>query len=201
MRPAWGHYQWFGELHTAISSSPPVPGNKDLLTRAPKKAAKMSPFAKGFIRPWRACMHSRRKKRLKWVGSEVVAASNVLTVVGPELESIDEDHLGRMTLGDRRLEREVLEVFLRQTSIMLSRIAGGEPAVAAAAAHTLLGSARGIGAWRMAQAAERLEQVASEAGEAGLDRAIAELKAAAQEASVAIGERLTHSRNRTANGC
>ncbi len=31
---------------------------------------------------------------------------------------IDEDHLARMTLGDRRLEREVLEIFVRQTTIM-----------------------------------------------------------------------------------
>ena len=52
-----------------------------------------------------------------------------------------------MTLGDRRLEREVLEIFVRQTVIMLERIAGAEPALAAAAAHTLTGSARGIGVW------------------------------------------------------
>jgi hypothetical protein len=74
--------------------------------------------------------------------------------------AIDETHFSRMTLGDRRLEREVLEIFLRQNVIMLERIAGAEPAVAAAAAHTLLGSARGIGAWRVARAAERLEHAA-----------------------------------------
>ena len=73
---------------------------------------------------------------------------------------IDEDHLGRMTLGDRSLEREVLEIFVRQTTLMLKRIAGAEPAIAAAAAHTLKGSARGIGAWRVARAAERLEEAA-----------------------------------------
>ena len=62
--------------------------------------------------------------------------------------SIDEDHLGRMTLGDRSLEREVLEIFARQTTLTLSRIAGAKPASAAAAAHTLKGSALGVGAWR-----------------------------------------------------
>ena len=31
-------------------------------------------------------------------------------------EAIDGGHLERMTLGDRRLEREVLELFVRQTS-------------------------------------------------------------------------------------
>ncbi len=109
---------------------------------------------------------------------------------------IDEDHLARMTLGDRRLEREVLEIFVRQTTIMLSRIVAAEPALAAAAAHTLKGSARGIGAWRVARAAELLEHAAgaessqAKAGQ-GMDAAIEELKAASLEASAAIGGRLT----------
>src|SRR5208282_4432655 len=98
--------------------------------------------------------------------------------------AIDEIHLGRMTLGDRRLEREVLEIFVRQTAILLDRIVGAEPALAAAAAHTLLGSARGIGVWRVARAAERLEHVAGEGDDkAIMDEAIAELKTASLEAS------------------
>ena len=106
--------------------------------------------------------------------------------------AIDEDHLARMTLGDRRLEREVLEIFVRQTTIMLNRIVGAEPALAAAAAHTLKGSARGIGAWRVARAAELLEQAATgDCSEGGIDEAIEELKAASLEASAAIGTRLT----------
>ena len=104
---------------------------------------------------------------------------------------IDAGHLERMTLGDRRLEREVLELFVRQTTIMLDRIAGAEPAMAAAAAHTLKGSARGIGAWRVARAAEDLEQAAAPAcGEGDLAEAITELKAASLEASAAIGARM-----------
>jgi HPt (histidine-containing phosphotransfer) domain-containing protein len=105
---------------------------------------------------------------------------------------IDEHHLGRMTLGDRRLEREVLELFVRQTTIMLNRIAGAEPALAAATAHTLKGSARGIGAWRVARAAELLENAAgADGGADDMAEAIAELKAASLEASAAIGARLT----------
>ena len=96
-----------------------------------------------------------------------------------------------MTLGDRRLEREVLEIFVRQTVIMLERIAGAEPALAAAAAHTLTGSARGIGAWRVARAAEQLERAANgKSGAAALDEAVEELKSAAVEASAAIATRL-----------
>src|ERR1700685_973824 len=130
-----------------------------------------------------------------------MTASSALSAAGSDRQRavIDDDHLGRMTLGDRRLEREGLEIFVRQTVIMLERIAGAAPALAAAAAHTLTGSARGIGAWRVARAAERLEQAAGAVGnEAGaghdlcdLDEAIEELKAASLEASAAIGARLT----------
>jgi HPt (histidine-containing phosphotransfer) domain-containing protein len=125
-----------------------------------------------------------------------VTQSNVVIMPAPErLPTIDEVHLERMTLGDRSLEREVLEIFARQTTMTLQRIVGAGPARAAAAAHTLKGSARGIGAWRVAQAAERLEQVAAETADESADNtamgaAIAELEAASFEARVAIGLRL-----------
>jgi HPt (histidine-containing phosphotransfer) domain-containing protein len=124
-----------------------------------------------------------------------VIASTVLDAdCRDDMSVIDEQHLWRMTLGDRRLEREVLQIFVRQTAIMIERIAGAEPSLAAAAAHTLKGSARGIGAWRMDRAAERLERVAS--GGCGrpmeLSDAVQELTAAALEVSAAIGARLRH---------
>ncbi len=107
---------------------------------------------------------------------------------------LDEDHLVRMTLGDRALEREVLEIFVRQNALMLGRIADAGPARLVEAAHTLLGSARGIGAWRVAQAAERLERAGEEADEEGSNRAlatlIADLEAASLEAGAAIVARL-----------
>jgi HPt (histidine-containing phosphotransfer) domain-containing protein len=124
-----------------------------------------------------------------------MTASSALTAASRDQRPsvIDDDHLGRMTLGDRRLEREVLEIFVRQTTIMLGRIEGAEPALAAAAAHTLTGSARGIGAWRVARAAEVLEHAASGNGsEDDVDEAVAELRAASLEASAAIGARLTN---------
>jgi HPt (histidine-containing phosphotransfer) domain-containing protein len=122
-----------------------------------------------------------------------MTASSALSAAGSDRQRavIDDDHLSRMTLGDRRLEREVLEIFVRQTVIMLERIAGAEPALAAAAAHTLTGSARGIGAWRVARAAEHLERVANgKSGAAALDEAVEELKGATVEASAAIAARL-----------
>jgi HPt (histidine-containing phosphotransfer) domain-containing protein len=107
-----------------------------------------------------------------------------------KLATLDQDHLGRMTLGDRRLEHEVLEIFARQNSLILSRIAGAEPGLVAAAAHTLKGSARGVGAWRVARATERLEQAATEADEDAMKAAIAELEAASLEVCAAIAARL-----------
>jgi HPt (histidine-containing phosphotransfer) domain-containing protein len=109
----------------------------------------------------------------------------------PALTVIDEEHLGRMTLGDVSLEREVLEIFVRQIGIMLKRIDSAEPRVAAAAAHTLKGSARGIGAWRLAQAAEQLEEaVAGRLHGEAVSAATEALEAACQEVSAAIRARL-----------
>jgi HPt (histidine-containing phosphotransfer) domain-containing protein len=134
------------------------------------------------------------------VGEDVVTQSNVVSMpVHERLMTIDEVHLERMTLGDRGLEREVLEIFARQTTMTLERIAGAGPARAAAAAHTLKGSARGIGAWRVALAAERLEEAAAGVGdETAMVAAIAELEAASFEARVAIGLRLGEAAERPA---
>jgi HPt (histidine-containing phosphotransfer) domain-containing protein len=122
-----------------------------------------------------------------------VIAASPLAMQDPEQEPavIDDDHLRRMTLGDRSLEREVLAIFARQTVLMSKRIACSEPALAAAAAHTLKGSARGVGAWRVALAAERLERAAADAGEGAImSAAIAEVEAASLEVRAAIGARL-----------
>jgi chemotaxis protein histidine kinase CheA len=115
------------------------------------------------------------------------AAGLRVAAVAPRPGVIDEDHLGQMTFGDRGLEREVLEIFRRQAAIMLARIGGSEPATASAAVHTLKGSARGIGAWRVARAAERLEQARAEMERSA---AIGELTAATVEARAAIDARL-----------
>ena len=67
---------------------------------------------------------------------------------------IDLVHLARMTRGDRSLEREVLQLFDRQATLLIGRMrSSGAPAVSAAA-HVLTGSARGIGAWPVARAAQ-----------------------------------------------
>jgi HPt (histidine-containing phosphotransfer) domain-containing protein len=96
---------------------------------------------------------------------------------------IDVAHLGRMTLGDRKLELQVLGLFDRQAELLLARMQEVDPAGVASLAHTLCGSARGIGAWRVAAAAEALEQAVA-AGH--LPPALAHLAATVEETRLAI---------------
>jgi HPt (histidine-containing phosphotransfer) domain-containing protein len=99
--------------------------------------------------------------------------------------AIDRGHLSRMTFGDQSLEREVLQLFDRQAELLMARMNSSEPAAIATLAHTLKGSAAGIGAGRVARAAAATEQAASEApGECG--PAIAELARSVEEARVQI---------------
>jgi HPt (histidine-containing phosphotransfer) domain-containing protein len=77
--------------------------------------------------------------------------------LAPDDPAIDLDHLARMTLGERELEREVLTLFAQQSADLLQRLER-LPREGASLAHTLKGSARGIGAFAVAEAAENLEQ-------------------------------------------
>jgi HPt (histidine-containing phosphotransfer) domain-containing protein len=72
--------------------------------------------------------------------------------------AIDRGHLARMTFGERSLERELLQLFDTQAATLMVRMRAGGSAAIAPLAHTLKGSASGIGAGRVAQAAEAAEQ-------------------------------------------
>ncbi|HEY0293328.1 MAG TPA: Hpt domain-containing protein [Hansschlegelia sp.] len=99
--------------------------------------------------------------------------------------AIDVVHLNRQTMGDRALEHEVLELFRRQARILLFRFeALTNPAERADVAHTLKGSARGIGANRVAFAADELERAAKSGEPTG--RALAELAESIAEVTSAI---------------
>lgn len=99
--------------------------------------------------------------------------------------AIDVAHLNRQTMGDRALEREVLELFRRQARILMFRFeALTNPTERADVAHTLKGSARGVGASRVAFAAAELER-AAHAGET-TGKALAELAESIAEVTSAI---------------
>jgi HPt (histidine-containing phosphotransfer) domain-containing protein len=125
----------------------------------------------------------------------VVTGSALLTACGrsQQPEVIDERHPIGMTLGDARLEREVLGLFLSQAALMLDRAGNASPNSAAAAAHTLKGSSRSIGAWRLARAAESFEQAVANVEEIQIKEALSELRAACFEACAAIAARLDRS--------
>jgi HPt (histidine-containing phosphotransfer) domain-containing protein len=120
-------------------------------------------------------------ERIDWMPSPPLAPDD-----GP----IDLGHLKRMTLGDIRLRREVLTMFVSQTAQLMEALAG-EPAGGAGLAHTLKGSARAIGAFGVADAAEALETALQAGGDPS--GALAVLKHAVGEARAAIEAMLRRS--------
>lgn len=103
---------------------------------------------------------------------------------------LDRQHLARMTLGNRSLEHEVLELFDRQAEILLGRMRKSDGAGVYAMAHALKGSAAGIGAAEVARAAELTERAAKGSVEeysAAIDR----LAGAVDKARALIAELLS----------
>jgi len=107
--------------------------------------------------------------------------------IAPDDRAIDLVHLSRTSMGDPSLEREVLRLFDRQSVLLIARMRSAAPAGMATLAHTLKGSARGIGAWRVARAAEALE-LAGSAGSDAVADALDQLAAASDEARAVIAE-------------
>jgi HPt (histidine-containing phosphotransfer) domain-containing protein len=109
--------------------------------------------------------------------------------LAPADPAIDLGHLSRMTLGEEALEHEVLALFGRQAEILLARMENAPQAVRATFAHTLKGSARGIGAWRVAAAAHGVESSGRVADQGGAgDAALERLIAAVEEVRAEIAE-------------
>jgi HPt (histidine-containing phosphotransfer) domain-containing protein len=103
---------------------------------------------------------------------------------------LDAAHLARMTLGDCSLQQEVLALFNRQAELLLARMHDVAPAGVATLAHTLQGSARGIGAWQVAKAAEAVERVAGGNDRMELTRMVRRLAAVIDETKAAIEQLL-----------
>lgn len=130
-------------------------------------------------------------ERIEWMPSPPLAPDD-----GP----IDSGHLDRMTLGDADLTREVLAMFSAQAVGLIGSLerksAEGSsskdlPSDAPALVHTLKGSARAIGAFRVADAAEAVEAAIRDGDEAA--EALAGLKDAVAEARTAIDAMLRRS--------
>lgn len=103
---------------------------------------------------------------------------------------VDLVHLSRYTLGERALEREVLELFCTQSAVDLERLRQApSDRQWQDAAHSLKGSAQAIGAWRAAAAAARAEALSCETfGDSGEARGarLRELESSVHEAEAYI---------------
>ncbi|MEQ9520411.1 MAG: Hpt domain-containing protein [Parvibaculum sp.] len=115
-------------------------------------------------------------------GGQVLRAETA-SCIGIRRESllIDLVHLSKYTLGERSLECELLGLFKSQTAVYLDRMRQADCAKTwKDAAHTLKGSARGVGAWAVADQAEMAEALADPQGAARED-ALRVLEAAVDE--------------------
>ena len=90
---------------------------------------------------------------------------------------IDLVHLARQTCGDRALEADVLGMLSRQLDTLLRRIDGARDEERRQIAHALKGTARNVGAFRLADSAERYESAPRDA------TALAQLRQEAEAAA------------------
>ncbi len=104
-----------------------------------------------------------------------------------EASPVDLAHLARYTLGDAALEREVLELFCTQSVSYLDQLRAATSHKAwFQAAHALKGSARAVGAWRLARAAEYIEALREDSPPELRAAQIGELEASLQEAAAFV---------------
>lgn len=89
-------------------------------------------------------------------------------------QPIDRDHLGRATLGDRALERELLAMFETQLAEARTRFAVADAAERSRIAHAIKGAARGLGAFEIADCAAKIERNPGQEGLVGEFRLLAD---------------------------
>jgi len=95
---------------------------------------------------------------------------------------VDLAHLSRYTLGNRALDLEILGLFTGQAPETIGRLAcAGTQPEWRAAAHTLKGSARGVGAWRLADLAQSAEGLPGWADPAARDAMLSRIRGAFAE--------------------
>jgi HPt (histidine-containing phosphotransfer) domain-containing protein len=102
-------------------------------------------------------------------------------------KAIDFAYLSRQTAGDHELERELLTLFAQQCVVHLRAIHGSADRQARMdAAHTLKGAARAVGAWQVAEAADRIEEGLAGPEQKASESALDALALAAAEARAVI---------------
>lgn len=104
---------------------------------------------------------------------------------------VDLGHLRRFTMGDERLEIEILGLFADQLPITISALKNAQSEKEwGMAAHTLKGSARAVGAWSLAtiaESAERLKPLPDTAERGHVVRRLEEAAGAARRYIASLG--------------
>lgn len=104
---------------------------------------------------------------------------------------LDRDHLARYTGGNRALETEVLQLFAEHAPIYLEDLRAATTEKAwRQAAHTLKGSARAVGAFRVADRAEWAEALLDNTDLMVRARSLTGLEEAVEEARSHIAKLL-----------
>jgi HPt (histidine-containing phosphotransfer) domain-containing protein len=117
------------------------------------------------------------------------AATKPLSCAQPPraADPVDLTHLRRFTLGDKRLEEEILKLFIDQAPVTIEAMRRARTKREwVTAAHTLKGSARAVGAWRLAGLAESAERLKGPCDRLACDLALRHLEEAAGEARAHI---------------
>ncbi len=101
--------------------------------------------------------------------------------------ALDRAHLARYTAGDAALEQELLTLFADQSGLYMQRLRAAQTdADWHDAAHSLKGSAKAVGAFAVAQAAETAETTAAGCTFEERKRLLATLEALLAEAKEQI---------------
>ncbi len=97
-------------------------------------------------------------------------------------QPIDLKHLGRFTYGDASLEHEVLGLFAGQVPLTIAALKTADSEKDwQMAAHTLKGSGRAVGAWRLADLALQAERIGVLSDRSTRARILGQIEAAAAE--------------------
>jgi HPt (histidine-containing phosphotransfer) domain-containing protein len=93
---------------------------------------------------------------------------------------VDLDHLARYTGGDREVDRDVLQLFVQQSSAMLAQLPDvRDRETWHRITHSLKGAARGIGAFALAEVAAEAEPLDPARQRREIDALLPSLKARA----------------------
>ncbi|MEQ1651541.1 MAG: Hpt domain-containing protein [Hyphomicrobium sp.] len=104
-----------------------------------------------------------------------------------QVSPVDLKHLRRYTLGDYALEKEILELFLGQLPQTIKALSDAATDHDwRVAAHTLKGSGRAVGAWRVARLAELAERQFNVKNRTSCAQTVARIEEAAAEARTFI---------------